>query len=224
YEEAQKLMKQNFSAANIKKGSNDFQNSVLALKRDSFCFDIKPLPTNSPKADYSPAFSKNGLIFVSNRDVIRPLKLISKRDSSDFYDLYMTIKDDKGSFGPPEMLKRNSNSLYHEGPSVFTDNYHRLIVTKSNQQNNSNDQKQTLGMYFADWDSTNNSLKITDFFPFNSSQYSVGQPSISEDGQRLYFVSDMPGGYGGKDLYVSHLEKKPMEYTSQLGTNGKYCL
>lgn len=37
--------------------------------------------------------------------------------------------------------------------------------------------------------------------PFNSSDYSVGHPSISADGKTLYFASDKPGGAGGSDLY-----------------------
>lgn len=38
-------------------------------------------------------------------------------------------------------------------------------------------------------------------FKYNSSTYSVGHASVSKDGQTLYFVSDMPGGYGGTDIY-----------------------
>lgn len=37
---------------------------------------------------------------------------------------------------------------------------------------------------------------------FNSKNYSVGHPSLSEDGRWLFFASDMPGGYGETDLYV----------------------
>ncbi|MES2630279.1 MAG: tetratricopeptide repeat protein [Bacteroidota bacterium] len=38
-------------------------------------------------------------------------------------------------------------------------------------------------------------------FPFNSKMYSTAHPALSEDGQVLYFISDMPGGYGGTDIY-----------------------
>ncbi|HXC04786.1 MAG TPA: OmpA family protein, partial [Bacteroidia bacterium] len=33
------------------------------------------------------------------------------------------------------------------------------------------------------------------------------QPSISADGQTLYFASDRPGGYGGSDIWTSHKKK-----------------
>ena len=42
--------------------------------------------------------------------------------------------------------------------------------------------------------------------PFNSDEYSVAHPAVTMDGKRLFFSSDMPGGYGGMDLYVSENE------------------
>jgi Tol biopolymer transport system component len=38
--------------------------------------------------------------------------------------------------------------------------------------------------------------------PFNSDEYSCGHPALTPDNTKLYFVSDMPGGYGGTDIYV----------------------
>jgi outer membrane protein OmpA-like peptidoglycan-associated protein len=40
-------------------------------------------------------------------------------------------------------------------------------------------------------------------FPFNSNEYSVGHPALTPDGRTLFFASDMPGGFGGVDIYVS---------------------
>ena len=37
--------------------------------------------------------------------------------------------------------------------------------------------------------------------PFNNSEYKVGHPALSPNGNTLYFASTMPGGYGGSDLY-----------------------
>jgi Tol biopolymer transport system component len=39
----------------------------------------------------------------------------------------------------------------------------------------------------------------------NSTEYSVGHPTLSQDGKWLYFVSDMPGGYGGSDIYMADI-------------------
>ena len=50
-------------------------------------------------------------------------------------------------------------------------------------------------------------LTETEKVPFNSKNYSVGHPSVSEDGKWLFFASDMPGGYGETDLYVVQLSE-----------------
>ena len=39
---------------------------------------------------------------------------------------------------------------------------------------------------------------------FRSTKFSFGQPAISKDGRTLFFVSDMEGGHGDTDLYVSY--------------------
>ncbi len=38
---------------------------------------------------------------------------------------------------------------------------------------------------------------------FKDSSITVGHPSINATGDTLYFVSDAPGGYGGKDIYMA---------------------
>ncbi len=43
---------------------------------------------------------------------------------------------------------------------------------------------------------------------FNDTLYNFGQPTLSEDGERLYFVSDMPGGKGKKDIWVVNYVKR----------------
>ena len=42
-------------------------------------------------------------------------------------------------------------------------------------------------------------------FKHNNPDYKTGHPSLSEDGNQLFFASDIPGGFGGSDLYVCTL-------------------
>jgi outer membrane protein OmpA-like peptidoglycan-associated protein len=61
-----------------------------------------------------------------------------------------------------------------------------------------------LGLFQAVWDP--NEKKWVNILPLslNNDSYSVEHPAISPDGEKLYYASDMPGGMGGMDLYVSH--------------------
>lgn len=62
-------------------------------------------------------------------------------------------------------------------------------------------------------------------FQYNSLTHSVGHATVSKDGQTLYFVSDMPGGFGGTDLYrCMKLEDgtwgTPINLGEKINTNG----
>ena len=60
--------------------------------------------------------------------------------------------------------------------------------------------------------------------PFNNERYSVGHPSLTQDGKTLYFSSDMPGGYGGSDIYKSTYDgtswSAPINLGSMINTAG----
>ncbi|WP_321281260.1 OmpA family protein [Marinifilum fragile] len=54
----------------------------------------------------------------------------------------------------------------------------------------------------------NDKWKASFVLPFNGRKYSCAYPYVSKDGKSLYFSSDMPGGYGGMDIYVCHKRGK----------------
>lgn len=106
------------------------------------------------------------------------------------------------SAGNAHLVKGRINSKFHEGPSVTAPDG-SVFFTRNNHYRNrtgkSADGTIKLKLFSAlggDWN------KIEEF-PFNSDEYSVGHPALSPDGNILIFVSDMPGGFGGKDLYYS---------------------
>jgi outer membrane protein OmpA-like peptidoglycan-associated protein/tetratricopeptide (TPR) repeat protein len=54
-------------------------------------------------------------------------------------------------------------------------------------------------------------------FPHNSKEYSNAQPAISSDGKMLIYSSDMPGGYGATDMYMSRLNGTRWEKPRNMG-------
>lgn len=103
-----------------------------------------------------------------------------------------------------ELFSRTLNTKYHEGPMTFTRDQNTIVFTRNNSSRGkagkSQDGIRKLKLYSA----TNHDGRWTDIqeLPFNSSEYSVGHPAFAPDDSKLYFVSDMPGGYGGTDIYV----------------------
>ncbi len=98
------------------------------------------------------------------------------------------------------LLKGTLNSKYHDGPAaVFPDG--SIIFTRNNYYKGKTQKSKEgiikLKMYIV---SGNTLGRITEF-PFNSNDYSTGHPALNKEGNILIFASDMPGGYGGSDLY-----------------------
>ena len=62
--------------------------------------------------------------------------------------------------------------------------------------------------------------------PFNKETYSTGHPTLSEDQKTLYFISDMPGGFGETDIYKAailgnDMYGKPENLGKKINTSGK---
>ncbi|MGV6844514.1 MAG: OmpA family protein [Lutibacter sp.] len=77
-------------------------------------------------------------------------------------------------------------------------NYYGSILRKD-----MNDRK-PLFMFKANIDKKFN-LSNIEPVPFNSKNYSIQNPVVSNDGKKLFFSSNMEGGYGGFDIYVSSI-------------------
>lgn len=107
---------------------------------------------------------------------------------------------------------------------ILTANYH--IATKTLFYDciiHKNKQDKTLsaittGIVLARLDNYSNQWVDYKEFSFNSTKYNVKHPSMSKDGKRLYFVSDMPGGYGGYDVYYSEFKNYVWSKPENLGS------
>ncbi len=103
-----------------------------------------------------------------------------------------------------EQFSNSINTKYHEGPVTFFKDNKSLIFTRNNynkgRARRSNKGVNMLKLYMA----TKKGTKWGNIseLPFNSDDYSTGHPALSPDNKKLYFVSDMSGGYGGTDIYV----------------------
>lgn len=129
--------------------------------------------------------------------------------------------------GSPGMrFDRSLNSRYHEGPATFTRDGMRIFFTRNNvsegRARQSTGDVTKLKLYTAH--RQNNTWADVIELPFNSDEYSVGHPTLSRDEQLLYFASDMPGGYGGTDLYVSRFQNgrwsRPVNLGEDINTKG----
>ncbi len=168
------------------------------------------LGVNTANDEFSPAFYQNGIVYVS----YHKNGPIDQKTGKPFFELFFAETD---AMGLPQKAREFSiqiNSQVHEGPVSFSRDANLLYFTRNNLEGgipktNSND-KVTLKIYEAqrgryDWQDIRS-------LPFNSDEYSCVHPSLSADDFRLFFASNMPGGYGGYDLYYA---EKKMDSWSQ---------
>jgi outer membrane protein OmpA-like peptidoglycan-associated protein/tetratricopeptide (TPR) repeat protein len=126
-----------------------------------------------------------------------------------------------------EEFSRTLNTKYHEGPMTFFKDQKRIIFTRNNDdrgKSGKSDQGiRKLKLYYSEL-GTNNRWGSGEELPFNSKDYSCGHPALSPDNTKLYFVSDMPGGYGGTDLYVVEYQNgkwgTPINMGREINTEG----
>ncbi|MDX8340412.1 OmpA family protein [Draconibacterium sp. IB214405] len=219
-------------------------DSLDAQKYHDFCIDIKEwlvLPPmadvinirsiNSEYSDFGPAFYKNGMVFTSDRrlDVIDN----STYGWTNFYylNLYYTEPEYTGNFGDamttPEQMDKNFNQSYHDGPISFSKDEKTVYVTKTVAKDAKKEKGEPetylLKIYFAHI-TDGKKLHYEPFF-LNSSEYSVAHPALKSDGSEIVFSSDMPGGYGGSDLYLCYLQdddkwSDPINLGSEVNTSG----
>lgn len=168
--------------------------------------EVRTTNFNSDKQDMGPAFFGNGLVFASNR-----AGKVTDMDGQIryFMDLFyidaQLNKTEEGlqfAFGQADQFSNRLNSKLHEGIVAFSKDFSEIFYTRSRKTKKNKSNIIRLEIVSAkklDKD------KWTDLqpLPFNDDTYSVAHPSLSSDGKRLFFSSDMPGGFGGKDLYVS---------------------
>ena len=178
--------------------------NLSVFYRDSTSYSIMKVPFCSEVSDFSPAYYHNGLVFVSARNQFSMVRLFYNWTYSNFLDLYFAYPDSVKAIP----FSKELNSIYHEGPVTFTKNEDTIIFTRSNFYHlhfrKSDEGINKLKLFQATW---NNILGKWDHvipLNINSNQYSIGHPALSKDGRDLYFASDMPGGMGGTDIYVSH--------------------
>ncbi len=166
---------------------------------------IKNLSKNSAYTDFAPSFYKDKLVFSSARKNKKKVKKINQWTNQPYLNLFSYSPSDTTRFSFPRKFSVNLNSRLHESTSTFHGDGTLVYFTRNNFVDFKL-KKDSIGISRLKIlkASLNEELKWSSVvdLPFNNDQYSTAHPSLSYDGKKLYFVSDMPGGYGMSDIYV----------------------
>jgi len=193
-------------------------NSVNPFIRDTTLFSLNLVNFPCLESAFAPVPYKGGVVFTANKKAT----LNSRKDpwsGKTYYDLYFAEKDKNGNWLSPQLLKGEINGRYHEGPATFNKKGNVVYFTRSNYYKynlrKSSKDENNLKIFKARL--VNGKWVELEEMPFNSDEYSVGHPCLSSDEKTLYFISDMPGGYGGTDIYRSVYDGKTWGTPENLG-------
>ncbi len=217
YEEAEKNIQRYRSLVGKSPRINGLstEDFLLTIKQDSALWSLYLLNINTSASEFGPTIHNDQLVFTSNQ---RDRSIINRRDVRNrqpFFDLYASTILDFTSMDKPVPFAPNTWSALNDGPVAFSPDGLRMYVT-SNVQNSSKDQQQNLDILVfnlvkGEWSSR------PSFLPLRAQEYSIMHPAFSKDGKTLFFASDMPGGYGGLDLYYSQQRKGFLSSPVNLG-------
>jgi len=143
---------------------------------------------NSDVSDFSPVFYKDGFMYTSEKG--------SKKDhwtGRSYTNIFFVTSGEK-----PVMIDGIAGK-YHNGNPSFIDENH-MIFTRNNTKKTKDG---SYNLILKEAIKEKGEWKLSKDFPYNKESFNVAYPTVSTDGKIMIFSSDMPGGKGGMDLYVS---------------------
>jgi len=158
---------------------------------------------NSRRAEYSPMLAgdeDNQLYFTSTRNQAQGDEY-SGITGSMAADIFMSQKDDKGKWGKPQAIDSELNSVFDEGACSFTPDGRTMYLTQCKTDPDYPRYATIVVSNRSDaaWS------KPTEVMIAKDTLSSFAHPAVSPNGEWLYFVSDMPGGLGGYDIWRCRL-------------------
>ena len=180
---------------------------------------------NSEYADFGGIVYGKDFYFASGRNTSRKTY---QWNEEPYLEIYKATNVG-GTMKNAELLNGDVNTKYHESNAVISADGKRMYFDRNDYFEGDYDKSASginqINLYYAEnidgkgWSGVVSA-------PFNNNEYSTGHPALSQDGNTLYFVSDMPGGKGGSDIYMVAINSDgslgtPKRLGDNINTEGK---
>ncbi len=181
---------------------------------------------NTKELEFSPTFYEDGIVFISTNIDVAKKKAVDINQSL-MMSILRSRRSADGILQTPEPFSKELTTLNHEGPVCF-DRTTETIYFSSNAVVNGKDQfakdkVQHTRLYASKKE--NGQWSKPEPLPFNNNEFDDFHPSISIDGDKLFFASNRPGSFGSTDIYVSYKVgeswSEPVNLGSEINTTGR---
>ena len=190
-----------------KEGLKGCQQAIAAKQGKATRYIVKNAKLfNSRRADFAPMYldkqldqlyftTTNEKVTGNNRSEITGMKKS---------DIWFAKKNERGEWERPQAVEGELNSEHDEGIVAFSPDGQTMYLTMARRSETSPTSVEiyTSKRSDASWSAPVKLEIIADTIS------AMGHPSVSPDGKYLYFTSDMPGGYGGKDIWRINLNER----------------
>lgn len=201
----------------------DGYSKLQEYQKDAGNFTVKSLSMNTEDQDFAPVMLGNQLVFASSRKGVESVERKWNWNGLPFLELYA------GELGPNDEVMNIKvfadvmKGKFHEGPISFNGSGNVAMFTRNNYKERDEKGYTCLELYEVRKNDGEWSEPIA--LPFNSANFSVGHATLNKSGDMVYFVSDMPGGFGGTDIYYATRGEngtwnKPVNLGNDINTEG----
>ena len=172
-------------------------------------YEILNTSINSKFAELGVTYSGNNSVIFASSKKDNSGRRTNNRQLS--LELYQGLIAENGDIIQTDKFSKEINNKFFESDIAFTPDFKTIYFTWNNfysaLKSKDSAKWKTLYMFKA---SINEKFELSNVtpLPFNSKEYSVRSPRVSKDGKKLYFVSDMPGGFGETDIYVVEINNQ----------------
>lgn len=164
-------------------------------------YSVKNLMINSEYSDFGVSFKSDGTVVYTSSKRNGVIKRSSKQP---YLELFHGVVLENGEIYEKGSLSRQFDAKYHESNAIFTKDGKTVYFNRNNRvvDKFNRDAKKfyNIELFKVDLDEYGKWGQIQ-ALPFNGDGYSVGHPALNADETYLYFISDMPGGFGSTDIY-----------------------
>jgi len=178
---------------------------------------------NTSLSEFCPTILNTKLIYVGEKQNDYLEYRISEANGAPFLNVLYSEVNEK-NYGKVKQLSKKVNTNFHDGPLSFSADGKTMFLTRVNDVTNRKNKDFVNRAKIYILNGENKSWHSPKPFQYNSDDYSCAHATISKDGGTLYFSSDMPGGFGGKDIWMSKKNAdgwdKPINLGVDINTSG----
>lgn len=199
-------------------------NTLIAQQKNNVIdslFSLKKCELSTDNTEFSAILTNDNTVYYTNAKT--NLTTDNKNDSD--LDIYQAVLNSDNSISDIKSLEE-INTKWHDGPVAITSDGNTMYFASEsfNVKKGFEKEKTPIKIYKKGriylFKATKINGKWTNVtaLPFNNISYSTRNPSISADGNTLYFSSDMPGGHGGEDIWKVTVNSDSFGTPINLGT------